>query len=257
MAPGRSRRRSNTRRARCATASAATPSPRTRSARCAGRPRRDPAQLCVVETPADLLTMEQTHAYAGLYFVLMGRLSPLDGIGPREIRLDRLLKRATDGEVREVILATNFTNEGRGDGAHHRRDADRARPQGHASRARRPGRRRARVRRRRHARAGAARAPRPRLTLRSARCVPPRGRSIDASKESAAPAGDGYRPPVQRRIRRAPVQGGRRRVRAYNRKSLPGAGRILPGTGKGNGTIPTSPAPARGRAAAITTSEDS
>ncbi len=75
-------------------------------------PRRDPGLLCVVETPADLLTMEQTHAYAGLYFVLMGRLSPLDGIGPREIRLDRLLKRATDGEVREVILATNFTNEG-------------------------------------------------------------------------------------------------------------------------------------------------
>jgi recombination protein RecR len=74
--------------------------------------KRDPALLCVVETPADLLTMEQTHAYAGLYFVLMGRLSPLDGIGPREIRLDRLIRRATDGTVREVILATNFTNEG-------------------------------------------------------------------------------------------------------------------------------------------------
>jgi recombination protein RecR len=74
--------------------------------------KRDAALLCVVETPADLLTMEQTHAYAGLYFVLMGRLSPLDGIGPREIRLDRLIRRATDGTVREVILATNFTNEG-------------------------------------------------------------------------------------------------------------------------------------------------
>jgi recombination protein RecR len=74
--------------------------------------RRDPSLLCVVETPADLLMVEQTGAYSGLYFVLMGRLSPLDGIGPREIRLDRLLKRATDGEVREVILATNFTNEG-------------------------------------------------------------------------------------------------------------------------------------------------
>ena len=49
---------------------------------------------------------------AGLYFVLMGRLSPLDGIGPKEIHLDRLLKRATEGIVREVILATNFTNEG-------------------------------------------------------------------------------------------------------------------------------------------------
>jgi recombination protein RecR len=75
-------------------------------------PRRDATLLCVVETPADLVTVEQTHAYQGLYFVLMGRLSPLDGIGPKEIRLDRLLRRATDGVVREVILATNFTNEG-------------------------------------------------------------------------------------------------------------------------------------------------
>ena len=75
-------------------------------------PRRDAAQLCVVETPADLLMVEHTQAYQGLYFVLMGRLSPLDGIGPKEIRLDRLLKRAGDGVVREVILATNFTNEG-------------------------------------------------------------------------------------------------------------------------------------------------
>jgi recombination protein RecR len=74
--------------------------------------KRDPTQLCVVETPADLLMVEQTQAYSGLYFVLMGRLSPLDGIGPKEIRLERLLKRATDGVVREVILATNFTNEG-------------------------------------------------------------------------------------------------------------------------------------------------
>jgi recombination protein RecR len=74
--------------------------------------KRDPALLCVVETPADLLMIEQTQAYSGLYFVLMGRLSPLDGIGPKEIGLDRLLKRATDGVVREVILATNFTNEG-------------------------------------------------------------------------------------------------------------------------------------------------
>ena len=74
--------------------------------------KRDETQLCVVETPADLLMVEQTQAYSGLYFVLMGRLSPLDGIGPREIRLERLLKRAADGVVREVILATNFTNEG-------------------------------------------------------------------------------------------------------------------------------------------------
>jgi len=74
--------------------------------------KRDAALLCVVETPADLLMIEHTQAYAGLYFVLMGRLSPLDGIGPKEIRLDRLIKRALDGEVREIVLATNFTNEG-------------------------------------------------------------------------------------------------------------------------------------------------
>jgi recombination protein RecR len=75
-------------------------------------PRRDPSLLCVVESPGDLLMMEQAQCYNGLYFVLMGALSPLDGIGPREIQLDRLLKRATDGLVRETILATNFTVEG-------------------------------------------------------------------------------------------------------------------------------------------------
>ena len=75
-------------------------------------PKRDPALLCIVATPADLATMEQTMAYRGLYFVLMGRLSPLDGVGPRDIGLDRLLARATDGAVKEVVLATNFTNEG-------------------------------------------------------------------------------------------------------------------------------------------------
>ena len=74
--------------------------------------KRDPTLLCVVETPADLMMMELTQAYSGLYFVLMGRLSPLDGIGPKEIRLDRLLRRAQDGVVQEVVLATNFTNEG-------------------------------------------------------------------------------------------------------------------------------------------------
>jgi len=75
-------------------------------------PHRDPALLCIVETPADLLMVEQTQAYSGLYYVLMGRLSPLDGIGPKEIHLERLLKRATDGLVREAVVATNFTNEG-------------------------------------------------------------------------------------------------------------------------------------------------
>jgi recombination protein RecR len=75
-------------------------------------PRRDAALLCVVETPADLAMVEQTLSYSGMYFVLMGRLSPLDGVGPRDIGLDRLQARAAEGEVREVILATNFTNEG-------------------------------------------------------------------------------------------------------------------------------------------------
>jgi recombination protein RecR len=74
--------------------------------------RRDAGLLCVVEMPADLMMMEQAHCYKGMYFVLMGRLSPLDGIGPREIHLDRLLKRAQDGVVGEVVLATNFTVEG-------------------------------------------------------------------------------------------------------------------------------------------------
>jgi len=79
--------------------------------RCSS-PRRDPSLLCVVETPVDMNMMEQSHAYGGLYYVLMGRISPLDGIGPRELKLDRLLARACDGVVREVILATNYTNEG-------------------------------------------------------------------------------------------------------------------------------------------------
>lgn len=74
--------------------------------------KRDPSQLCIVEMPVDLNTMEQTHAFSGLYYVLMGHLSPLDGIGPKELGFDRLLARACDGIVREVILATNFTNEG-------------------------------------------------------------------------------------------------------------------------------------------------
>ena len=80
-------------------------------------PRRDRSQLCVVETPADQAAMERTGAYKGLYFVLMGKLSPLDGVGPREIGLQKLFERidALDGGervVREVILATNFTAEG-------------------------------------------------------------------------------------------------------------------------------------------------
>jgi recombination protein RecR len=75
-------------------------------------PNRDATKLCVVETPADQAALERTAAYRGRYFVLMGKLSPLDGIGPRDIGLGKLFERATDGVVQEVILATNFTAEG-------------------------------------------------------------------------------------------------------------------------------------------------
>jgi len=75
-------------------------------------PDREQSLLCVTETPADMLMIEQTLTYKGLYFVLMGSLSPLDGIGPREINLGKLIARATDGVVTEVVLATSFHNEG-------------------------------------------------------------------------------------------------------------------------------------------------
>lgn len=74
--------------------------------------RRDASKLCVVETPADQSAVERTGAYKGLYFVLMGKLSPLDGVGPHDIGLKKLFDRAFDGTVQEVILATNFTAEG-------------------------------------------------------------------------------------------------------------------------------------------------
>ncbi|MBM3373395.1 MAG: recombination protein RecR [Betaproteobacteria bacterium] len=75
-------------------------------------PRRNPQLLCVVESPGDLLMMEQAQCFDGHYFVLMGALSPLDGVGPRDIHLERLIARAADGVVSEVMLATNFTVEG-------------------------------------------------------------------------------------------------------------------------------------------------
>lgn len=74
--------------------------------------RRNRSLLCVVESPADVHAIEQSATYNGLYFVLMGRLSPLDGIGPEEIGLDKLEERLSAGEVQEVILATNSTVEG-------------------------------------------------------------------------------------------------------------------------------------------------
>ena len=73
---------------------------------------RDRQLLCVVETPADEAALERTGSYKGQYFVLLGRLSPLDGLGARDIGLADLMARASDGVVQEVILATNFTAEG-------------------------------------------------------------------------------------------------------------------------------------------------
>ena len=75
-------------------------------------PGRDASMLCVVETPADQAALERTGSYAGLYYVLMGRISPLDGVGASELGAMSLLARAGDGSVKEVILATSFTAEG-------------------------------------------------------------------------------------------------------------------------------------------------
>jgi recombination protein RecR len=80
-------------------------------ATCAS-PARESQLLCAVESPADLLAIEQATGYRGRYFVLQGRLSPLDGIGPRELGLDLLSSRLAEGEVRELIIATNPTVEG-------------------------------------------------------------------------------------------------------------------------------------------------
>lgn len=75
-------------------------------------PRREVERLCVVESPADVLAIEQAGIYSGRYFVLLGRLSPLDGIGPEELGLDELEQRLQQGEVKELIIATNPTVEG-------------------------------------------------------------------------------------------------------------------------------------------------
>jgi recombination protein RecR len=75
-------------------------------------PRRERSLLCVVETPAEVFAIDQVTGYQGVFFVLNGRLSPLDGIGPAELRLDLLEHRLQSGEVSEIILATNTTVEG-------------------------------------------------------------------------------------------------------------------------------------------------
>ncbi len=75
-------------------------------------PRREQSTLCVVETPADLYALEQSGSYQGRYFVLLGHLSPIDGIGPDAIGIDQLLQRLSDEEIQELVLATNLTVEG-------------------------------------------------------------------------------------------------------------------------------------------------
>jgi recombination protein RecR len=77
-------------------------------------PRRDTATLCVVEQPRDLMALEQTGVFRGLYHVLLGRVAPLDGIGPEQLTIDALVRRVREGGVEEVIMATNPTVEGDG-----------------------------------------------------------------------------------------------------------------------------------------------
>jgi len=77
-------------------------------------PRREATRICVVEQPRDLMALEQSSAYRGLYHVLLGRIAPLDGIGPEHLTIDHLIERVRQGEVREVIMATNPNTEGDG-----------------------------------------------------------------------------------------------------------------------------------------------
>ena len=83
-----------------------------------GDPKRDPTLLCVVEQPRDLMSLEAAGIYRGLYHVLLGRIAPLDGIGPDQLTLDALVERVRTGQFREVIMATNPTVEGDGTALH-------------------------------------------------------------------------------------------------------------------------------------------
>ena len=75
-------------------------------------PKRNKKILCIIEMPTDLLMFEQTHSFDGMYYILMGRLSPLDGIGPKDLNMGGLYDRCKDEEIEEIIIATNFTKEG-------------------------------------------------------------------------------------------------------------------------------------------------
>src|SRR3954452_22272927 len=81
-------------------------------------PGRDQSLVCVVEQPKDLLALESTGLYKGVYHVLLGRISPLEGIGPEDLTIDGLLSRLASGEVREIIMGTNPTMEGDGTALH-------------------------------------------------------------------------------------------------------------------------------------------
>jgi recombination protein RecR len=80
--------------------------------RICANPARDQSQLCIVESPSDVLAIEQAAHYRGIYFVLLGKLSPLDGIGPEDLGLDQLELRLGKGDIEELILATNPSVEG-------------------------------------------------------------------------------------------------------------------------------------------------
>ena len=75
-------------------------------------PKRNKKILCIIEMPTDLLMFEQTHSFDGMYYILMGRLSPLDGIGPKDLNMGGLYDRCKDEEIEEIIIASNFTKEG-------------------------------------------------------------------------------------------------------------------------------------------------
>jgi len=81
-------------------------------------PKRDQAVLCVVEQPRDLMALEQSGVYRGLYHVLLGRIAPLEGIGPEQLTIDPLVERVRAGGIKEVIMATNPTVEGDGTALH-------------------------------------------------------------------------------------------------------------------------------------------
>jgi recombination protein RecR len=89
-----------------------------RCAICAEEERRDRSVICVVEEPADVIPIEHTHEYRGLYHVLGGALSPIDGVDPEDLKIEELVSRVSDGEVSEVVLATNPTTTGEATALH-------------------------------------------------------------------------------------------------------------------------------------------